>query len=443
MEFLKSLGFTPVPYMEVTADTVVDTVHAFEGKRTAPMDLSYPYPTDGLVLVYDDIAYGESLGVTSKFPRNGIAFKWADETEDTELLDIEWSASRTGRINPVAIFQPVHLEGTVVSRATIHNVSMIRKLKLGAGDTISVYKANMIIPAIAENKTCSGTAVIPDVCPVCGQKAEIRIGNDGSEFLYCTNGACPAKEIGKFEHFVGRDYFNIRGLSGATLEKLVDLGLIHRFHDIFHLSEHKEKIEAMEGFGTRSTELLLSAIEDSRKVTFRAFFASLGIPDAGRDVAKILDKGFSSAYSSPAKKTEILEAVARGQGTFTEFEGIGEVKAKNICGWFADEANREEYHLLLREVDVTDNELSREENTLPFAGMTFVVTGSLEHFSNRKELVALIEEKGGKVAGSVSSKTHYLINNDNLSGSSKNKKAMELGIPVITEQEFLEMLSKN
>ena len=425
-EWLRGQGFDVVDYREVTRETLPSAVEAFS-REVSSSDL----PSDGLVLLMDDIAYGESLGRTAKFPRNSIAFKWADEIRETRLTEIEWSASRTGLINPVAIFEPVELEGTTVSRASVHNISIMEGLELGEGDTITVYKANMIIPQIAENLTRSGTIRIPEVCPVCGGQTEIRQVNDVRS-LYCTNPGCQAKKIKSFTLLVSRDALNIDGLSEATLEKFIAAGFIHEYADIFHLDRHQEAIVEMEGFGQRSFDNLMAAIRTASQTTLPRMIYGLGIAGIGLANAKMLCRTFHSDFSAmrSAEKEEL-----------TEVDGIGEVLADAWIGYFASEENNRQVDGLLAELTIEQEPESQEEAI--FAGKVFVITGSVEHFANRKELQAEIEKRGGKATGSVTTKTSYLINNDTTSNSSKNKKAKELGIPIISEQDFLDMLGGN
>lgn len=422
-EWLKTQGFDVVEYRKVTAATLPDAVAEF-----AEAIQSYDIPSDGLVLLMDDIAYGDALGRTAKFPRNSIAFKWADEIRETTLRKIEWSASRTGLINPVAIFDPVELEGTTVSRASVHNISIMEAMKLGEGDTITVYKANMIIPQIAENLTCSGNIVIPEFCPVCGGKTQIRQMNDVKS-LYCTNPDCQAKKIKSFTLFVSRDALNIDGLSEATLEKFISMGFIHEYADMFHLEAHKDAIVEMEGFGQKSYDNLIASVKKASQTTLPRVIYGLGIAGIGLANAKMLCRHFR--YDFKAMRNSGLEEL-------TAVDGIGEVLARAWMDYFADKKNNDMVDRLLEELSIEEEPV--QEGEKPFEGLTFVITGSVEHFANRKELQELIESKGGKASGSVTSKTAYLINNDTTSNSSKNKKAKELGIPIISEKEFLNML---
>lgn len=424
-EWLKTQGFDVVEYREVTAATLPDAVAEF-----AEAIQSYDIPSDGLVLLMDDIAYGDALGRTAKFPRNSIAFKWADEIRETTLREIEWSASRTGLINPVAIFDPVELEGTTVSRASVHNISIMEAMKLGEGDTITVYKANMIIPQIAENLTRSGNIVIPERCPVCGGKTQIRQMNDVKS-LYCTNPDCQAKKIKSFSLLVSRDALNIDGLSEATLEKFIAAGFIHSYADMFHLDRHKEAIVSMDGFGEKSYENLMAAVKKASHTNLVRVVYGIGVAGIGLANAKMLCRSFDYDFEKMRHATsEELTAV----------DGIGAVLADAWIAYFASAKNREAVDGLLAELTI-ENEAENTKAAI-FAGMTFVITGSVEHFANRKELQAAIEARGGKATGSVTAKTTYLINNDLTSNSSKNKKAKELGIPIISEQDFLNMMGE-
>ena len=423
--WLASQGFDVVEHYEVTADTVEEKV-AFFAKKIEKND----FPSDGLVLVYDDIAYGQSLGTTAKFPRDSFAFKWADEIRETKLLEMEWSPSRTGLINPVAIFEPVELEGTTVSRASVHNLSIMEELELGIGDRIQVYKANMIIPQIAENLTRSGVKDIPKHCPVCGGETEIRQVNNAKS-LYCTNSECQAKHIKSFALFVSRDALNIDGMSEATLEKFIMNGLIKEYADIFHLDRYEEEIKSMEGFGEKSYNKMQASIEKARTTTLPKLIYSLGITNIGLANAKIICKEFD--YDIEKMKMASPEELSA-------IDGVGEVIANAFVDYFKDERHVKEVDRLLKELIIPKEEQNTE--TQIFAGMNFVITGSVEHFKNRNEVKEVIESKGGKVTGSVTSKTNYLINNDTTSGSSKNKKARELGIAIISEEEFLKMLGE-
>ena len=425
-EWLKKQGFDVVDYVMVTAETLPEAVRGYAEKIEG-----YDIPSDGLVLLMDDIAYGESLGRTAKFPRNAIAFKWADERETTKLRYIEWSASRTGLINPVAVFDPVELEGTTVSRASVHNISVMEGLELGEGDTITVYKANMIIPQIAENLTKSGVRNIPEACPVCGGRTEVRAVNDAKS-LYCTNPDCPAKKLKSFVLFTSRDALNIAGLSEATLEKFIGIGLIHEFADIFHLSEHEEEIVNLEGFGKKSFDNLVQAIDRARETTLPRLIYGLGVAGIGLSNARMLCRHYNSALGIMRRLKE---------EELTEVEGIGEVLAKAWTAYFASPENNAVLDRLLAELHLEEGEESGAED-LKLSGQTFVITGSLAHFSNRRELQELIESLGGKAAGSVSAKTTALINNDTQSSSAKNKKAKELGIPILSEEDFLRMIEE-
>ena len=425
MLWLKSQGFDVVEYEMVTLDTLEESIQGFASKVE-----SNDFPSDGLVLIYDNISYGESLGRTAKFPRNSIAFKWADEIRETILKEIEWSPSRTGLINPVAIFEPVELEGTTVSRASVHNISVMEGLELGIGDTIEVYKANMIIPQIAENKTRSGLAEIPKKCPTCGGVTEIRQIAD-AKALYCTNPECQAKKIKSFTLFVSRDAMNMEGLSEATLEKFIAKGFIHEFADMFKLERYADEIKEMDGFGEKSCKNLLASVEKARNTTLPRLIYALGIQNIGVANAKMLAKQYH--YS-------IEELQCASAEELSAIDGIGEVIAGSIEEYFRNEKNQQIIDNLLAEVIIEKPE--ENTNAQIFEGMNFVITGSVEHFANRNEVKAVIEARGGKVTGSVTSKTNYLINNDTTSNSSKNKKAKELNIPIISEEGFLKMLGE-
>ena len=422
-DFLKKQGFEVVEYHKVTEDSILDKISYF-----AKMVANYPIPSDGLVLTYNDIEYGRSLGRTAKFPRDSIAFKWADETANTHLIDMEWSPSRTGLINPVAIFEPVELEGTTVSRASVHNVSIVKSLMLGIGDEISVYKANMIIPQIKENFTKSGNLTIPKFCPACSEKTQIKNEN-GVETLYCVNEACPAKQIKRFSLFVSRDAMKIDGLSEATLEKFISVGFIKKLSDIYKLAEHKEAICNMDGFGDKSYEKLISSIEKSRDVLLPNLIYALGILNVGLSNAKIICKAFD--YDIEKIKNATVEEIA-------VTDNIGDVIATSVFDFFHDSEKLSEFNELVNELNILIPE--KKETNSNIGGKTFVITGSLNTYENRNALKDLIESLGGKVTGSVSAKTDYLINNDVTSNSSKNKKAKELNVQIISEEDFNELI---
>ena len=422
-DFLKKQGFEVVEYHKVTEDSILDKISYF-----AKMVANYPIPSDGLVLTYNDIEYGRSLGRTAKFPRDSIAFKWADETANTHLIDMEWSPSRTGLINPVAIFEPVELEGTTVSRASVHNVSIVKSLMLGIGDEISVYKANMIIPQIKENYTKSGNLTIPESCPACSEKTQIKNEN-GVETLYCVNELCPAKQIKRFSLFVSRDAMKIDGLSEATLEKFISVGFIKKLSDIYKLAEHKEAICNMEGFGEKSYEKLISSIEKSRDVLLPNLIYAVGILNVGLSNAKIICKAFD--YDIEKIKNATVEEIA-------VTDNIGDVIATSVFDFFHDNKKLDEFNELVNELNILIPEMKETNSNIE--GKTFVITGSLNTYENRNALKDLIESLGGKVAGSVSAKTDYLINNDVTSNSSKNKKAKELNVQIISEEDFNELI---
>ena len=430
LNYLESLGFTVVDHPLVTRDSLEAEVRTYE-KRIK----SYDIPSDGLVLQFNDIAYGNSLGKTAKFPRHSIAFKWKDETAETTLREIEWSASRTGLINPIAIFDPVELEGTTVTRASVHNVSIMRGLKLGVGDKIKVYKANMIIPQILENLTGSDAEKVPEVCPVCGGRTELK-DEEGVQTLYCTNPDCMAKKIKLLTHFVSRDAMNIAGLSEMTLEKFVGENMIHELSDVFKLSDHREKIVSLEGFGEKSYNNLIESIDKARETTAVRVLYSLGIANIGLATAKLICRFFDN---------DIERIIKAKPDELTQIDGVGEVMAGVFADYFNKDENLRTLEHLLREVHIENaeanaNDEGSSEGNNTISGLTFVVTGDVEKFKNRRELSDFIESKGGKVTGSVTGKTDYLINNDLTSNSGKNKKAKELGIKIISENEFLELV---
>lgn len=419
--FLEELGFEVVEHKDVNAENIGDVVAWFSDKIS-----SNDFPSDGLVLSYDDVKYGRSLGRTAKFPRDSIAFKWADEQAETILRYVEWSPSRTGLINPVACFDSVSLEGTSVSRASIHNISIVKQLKLGIGDTIKVYKANMIIPQISENLTCSNSLEIPAECPACGGKTIIKNENE-VETLYCPNEDCPAKAIKLFTHFVSRNAMNIDGLSEASLEKFIEKGFLSELSDIYKIEKYRDEIVEMEGFGVKSYDNMIDSINTSRYTELYRLIYGLGILNVGNATAKLICRHF---------KNDIEAIITADVEEYSTIEGIGGVIAEGIVAYFADESNIKLIRELLTELNIKE-EINDKEQDLE--GMTFVITGSLNTFANREELKKLIEDRGGKVAGSVSAKTNYLINNDVMSSSSKNKKAKSLGVPIISEEDFLKL----
>lgn len=421
MEWLKDQGFEVVEYRVVTADNLDNAMDYF-----ATTIEKNDFPSDGLVALYDDVAYGDSLGSTAKFPRNAFAFKWADEIRETTLRSIEWSPSRTGLINPIAVFDPVELEGTTVSRASVHNVSILKELELGIGDTIQVYKANMIIPQIAENLTRSSNLPIPDICPACGQEAKVIRENE-VEALYCMNPECAAKKIKAFTLFVSRDAMNIDGLSEATLEKFIARGFIHNFGDIFEIGRYRKEIIEMEGFGQKSFDNLMESLEKAKETTLAKVIYSLGIANIGLSNAKVICRHFDNDLEA-IRKADLEEVSA--------IDGIGPVIARNLVEYFQKAENNQKLDQLMQHLHIQKDVLQKEQI---FTGMNFVITGSLEHFSNRSEAKNLIESLGGKVTGSVTGKTTYLINNDTASNSSKNKKARELGVPILSEEDFIKL----
>ena len=421
-EWAKNEGFDVVEYKFTNRESLANDIADFES-RIADNDI----PSDGLVLLLDDIALGERLGSTAKFPRNAMAFKWSDERQTTKLKYIEWSPSRTGLINPVAVFEPVELEGTTVSRASLHNVSIFEELMLGVGDEISVYKANMIIPQVYENLTKSNTEKVPKICPACGKDTTIKKDNE-SKVLLCTNPDCQVKHIKQYALMASRDALNIDGLSESTLEKFLSKGFIKSDSDLFHLDKFKDEIINMDGFGKRSYEKLISALDEAKNTTVSRFLYSLGIAGIGSANAKMIAKYFDN---------DIDRIISASKDDLLEIEGIGEVLANSIADFFRSERNIENVESL-RKILKFEKEESVGGDKL--SGKVCVITGSLQHFSNRNELKELIEKNGGKVSGSVSSKTNYLINNDTASNSSKNKKAKELGVEIISEEDFLKLL---
>lgn len=421
-QWLAAQGFAVVQHRVVKAAELEAAVRWFADEIIDNIN-----PSDGLVLSFNDIAYGQSLGTTAKFPRDSIAFKWRDEIKETTLKEMEWSASRTGLINPVAIFEPVELEGTTVSRASVHNISVMRELRLGIGDTIKVYKANMIIPQIAENITGSDSVEIPSECPVCGTHTQIH-DEKGVQTLMCPNPECLAKQIKSFTHFVSRDAMNIEGLSEMTIEKLIARGMIKELADLFHVEKYKDEIVEMEGFGEKSFANLKNSIEKARNTTVQRFLYSLGIPNIGTTNARIIARHCQNSWQrvQSLSKEELMT-----------IDGIGEVMADAYVSFFENPVKAHIVEDLLCEVHL-DEEFEAGGTTLE--GITFVITGSLNHYENRDALKAEIEKQGGKVAGSVSAKTGYLINNDLLSQSGKNKKAKELGIKIIDEETIMKWL---
>ena len=423
LSWMAQQGFDTVDYVKVTADNIEEAIKDFEKKIE-----DFPLPSDGLVLIYDDIEYGRSLGTTAKFPRDSIAFKWKDEIRETALKEVLWNVSRTGLINPIAVFEPVELEGTTVSRASVHNLSIVRSLALGEGDIIKVYKANMIIPQIAENTTKSGTITPPDNCPVCGAGTEIHDDN-GVETLHCPNPECPAKKIKAFTHFVSRNALNIEGLSEATLEKFIDEAMIRDFADLFKLEKWQDKIVGMEGFGQKSFDNLIASTKKAAETTPARLLYALGIPNIGVANAKMIAKECQNNWTKIQSLTE---------EELSSIDGIGDIMAKAYVEFFRDEEKLGEVNRLLEVLCLDETFVQSAGGAL--TGKTFVITGKVFHYENRDAVKTAIEEAGGKTASSVSAKTDYLINNDITSGSSKNKKAKELGVPIITEEEFMKML---
>ena len=423
-DWLKNQGFEVVEHYKVTKNTVKEQVLMFKEKVK-----EYDIPSDGLVITYDDIAYGNSLGTTAKFPKHSLAFKWKDETVATTLRKVDWLVSRTGLINPVAVFDPVELEGTIVSRASVHNVSILEGLKLGIGDTIMVYKANMIIPQIASNSTQSGNLEIPDRCPVCGSKASI-ISNSDVKYLYCMNDFCKAKLIKRLSLFVSRNAMNIDGISDMILNKLITEKIINNYKDLYHLDRYKDKIIAFDGFGEKSYSNMINSIEKSRHVKLANFIYALGIPDIGFSRAKLICNHFNNDFNKISNLT---------YEELSNISGVGDVIAKEWIDTFSNPDFIEELKELKEEIDIPKASTNSNKD---LDGLTFVITGSLNKFTNRDTMIEFIEEHGGKVVTSISSKVNYLINNDITSTSTKNNKAKELGINIIDEDKFLELIKE-
>jgi len=424
MEWMKSQGFDIVDYVMVDADSLNDAINGYEKAIT-----DFDIPSDGLVLTLEDAEYASTLGATAKFPKDSIAFKWRDQQAETVLREIEWSPSRTGLLNPVAIFDPVELEGTTVSRASVHNINIMEDLKLGIGDTVVVYKANMIIPQLSGNLTQSGNIQIPDTCPVCGGPTLVK-DLEGTKTLYCTNPDCIAKHVKKFSHFVSRDALNIEGLSESGLLKLIGIGAVRTFADLFRLDSHREAIIEMEGFGKKSYDNLVESAERASHTTPARLLYGLGVQGIGTANSNLIARACRNKWD---------EMVSLDEEDLTGIDGVGPVMARDYVKYFADEDNRAVIADLLTELTLDE---SYEAAGTGLEGKTFVITGSLEHYSNRKDLKAEIEAEGGKVAGSVSAKTDYLITNDPGSGSAKNRAARELGVAIITEEDIMEMLAK-
>lgn len=423
-DWLKNQGFEVVEHYKVTKNTVKEQVLMFKEKVK-----EYDIPSDGLVITYDDIAYGNSLGTTAKFPKHSLAFKWKDETVATTLRKVDWLVSRTGLINPVAVFDPVELEGTIVSRASVHNVSILEGLKLGIGDTIMVYKANMIIPQIASNSTQSGNLEIPDRCPVCGSKASI-ISNSDVKYLYCMNDFCKAKLIKRLSLFVSRNAMNIDGISDMILNKLITEKIVNNYKDLYHLDRYKDKIIAFDGFGEKSYSNMVNSIEKSRHVKLANFIYALGIPDIGFSRAKLICNHFNNDFNKISNLT---------YEELSNIPGVGDVIAKEWIDTFSNPDFIEELKELKEEIDIPKASTNSNKD---LDGLTFVITGSLNKFTNRDTMIEFIEEHGGKVVTSISSKVNYLINNDITSTSTKNNKAKELGINIIDEDKFLELIKE-
>ncbi len=422
MKWMAEQGFDVVEFVKVDNKNIFEAIDNY-----AERVHSFEIPSDGLVLTLEDLEYAATLGTTAKFPRDSLAFKWADQQAETILREIEWSPSRTGLLNPIAIFDPVELEGTTVKRASVHNLNIMETLKLGIGDTITVYKANMIIPQIGDNLTKSGNIELPSHCPVCDGSTEIKLMT-GTKVLTCTNPNCLAKQVKRFSLFVSRDALNIEGLSEQTLLKFIGLGYIKSFADIFRLENHRDEIVELDGFGKKSYDKLSSSIEKSRHTVPTRILVALGIPGVGVTTAAQIARAYENKWAKISSLTydELISV-----------SGIGEVMARDYEAFFADEHNKSVVLDLVGELDIDE---SYEQVGTALSGETFVITGSLEHYKSRNELKKEIETQGGKVAGSVSKNTSYLVTNNPESGSSKNKAAAELGVKIITEDEIRTML---
>ena len=425
MEWMKQQGFDEVDYVMVDAESLSGAIDRYE--EAIP---DFDIPSDGLVLTLDDLEYSATLGETAKYPKDSIAFKWRDQQAETVLREIEWSPSRTGLLNPVAIFDPVELEGTTVSRASVHNINIMEDLELGIGDTVQVYKANMIIPQLAGNLTRSGNIEIPASCPVCGGPTRVK-DEEGTKTLHCTNPDCLAKHVKKFSHFVSRDALNIEGLSESGLLKLIGIGAIKTFPDLFRLDRHEDEIVSMEGFGKKSYDNLTESAKRASHTTPARLLYGLGVPGIGVQNSNIICRACRNRWA---------EIQSLDEEALKDIDGVGDVMAKDYAAYFADEKNAAVTAELLGLLTLDE---SFEAAGTSLEGKTFVITGSLEHYANRKDLKAEIEAEGGKVAGSVSAKTDYLITNDPDSGSSKNRTARELGVAIITEDEAVAMIRGN
>lgn len=423
-KYLEEIGFDVVEHEYVTKDNVEELIQKY-------IPENYSCPVDGLIFEYDDYLYGKSLGETAHHPLNMIALKWADELYETTLTDIEWNTSKSGLINPVAVFEPVNLDGAITTRATLHNISYIENLELGIGDMIQIYRSNMVIPKVHDNLTRSNTWELPDKCPCCGEKVEVHNEN-GSKTLHCTNSDCKAKLLGKLTHFVSKNAANIDGLSEQTLQKYIDLGWINSFKDIYHLSEHKTEMYKLEGFGKKSVDKLLNNIEKSRMVNFANFIYSLSIPLIGRSASKDIAKACNNDINQFRMIIDLESEYA-----FMGIDGFGKEMNKSLLEWWS--RYKDEFYELANEFAFEKNDDIKSKSVL--SNKTFVITGSLNHYKNRDELINIIESIGGKVSGSISAKTNYLINNNINSSSSKNMKARKLGIPIISEEDFAKMIS--
>ena len=429
-DYLTECGFDVVEHEIVTYDNAEEMINKFSPEQ-------YEYPVDGLIITYDDYLYGKSLGETSKFPLNMMALKWADDVYETTLRDIEWDTSRTGLINPVAVFDEIDLDGALTTKATLHNVSFIEDLELGIGDTIQVYRSNKVIPKVHDNSTRSNTYKIPTECPCCGALAEVRCDKE-SKMLYCTNPDCSAKFTSKLENFVNRNGMNIVGLSKQTLETLVDRNYVTSFKDLYHLEDYKKELSSLSGFGAKSVSKLLKAIDESRKVDLTHLLTSLGIPLCGKSTCKDIAK---YCHGNVDEFTFIMENTSL---EFAAIDGVGVAATTSLDDWWHE--NREMFYSLLSELFVEVPEEKTETNTsgADLNGKTFCITGKLTHFSNREALIDSITSHNGKYLSGISSKLNYLINNDKTSTSGKNKKALDLGtVKIISESDYLAMIGEN
>ena len=431
MQMLQDLGFKPVERTRIEHPderSIQAEIDRFTQKVT---DKTNPYPVDGLVICYDDTAYAATGSVTGHHAtRAGYAFKWQDEHADTELDHIEWSCA-ANTITPVAVFKPVELEGTTVKRASLCNVSECERLGIGGkGSKLQVIKANKIIPKVINVTEPMGIFEIPTKCPVCHAEATVKESESGTKTLHCSNPHCAAKQIKKFARFVSKEGLNIEGISEQTIWKLVNEGLISEYADFYHLNDYAYEIAAWDGFGKKSVTNMLESVRKSRQTDGRHLLYALNIPLCGGDVAKKLIERY------PVKELIETARLCMFDDEFASIDGIGPEKSAKFIGWFKDDTNFSHVQKLMKELEIVEQEAVEKGSACD--GLTFVITGDVHHYKNRNELKAYIESQGGKVTGSVSKSTNFLINNDAASQSSKNKKAHELNIPIITEDEFVE-----